>query len=65
MARRLRHCNRRYVAEIKSRTMFGLHRLAPKPMLMAEILGIFAEAQRKYPQVKLHLLVTMSNHYSA
>ncbi|MGK0361512.1 MAG: hypothetical protein ACI9U2_003830 [Bradymonadia bacterium] len=43
--------------------MFGLHRLVPKPMLMAEILGIFAEAQRKYPQVRLHFLVMLSNHY--
>ena len=63
MPRPLRHCNERYVAEITGRTLFGLFRLAPKPLLMTEIVGIFAKAQEKYPQVKLHIIVTLSNHY--
>ena len=65
MPRPLRHCSAQYVAEIAGRTLFGLFRLAPKPLLMTEIIGIFGKAQERYPQVKLHVLVTMSNHYHA
>ena len=64
MPRPLRHCDERYVAEITGRTLFGLFRLAPKPLLMKEVIGIYAKAQEKYPQVKLHIIDTLSNHYN-
>jgi hypothetical protein len=47
MPRPLRHCHAHYAAEITGRTLFGLFRLAPTPLLMKEIIGIFAKAQKK------------------
>lgn len=65
MSRTLRYSNRRYVAEITSRTLFGLFRLAPKSKFTQEFIGILAEAQRGYPQVELHFFVALSNHIHA
>ena len=65
MPRPLRYCSTQYVTEITARTLFGLFRLAPTPKLIEEIIGIFGKAQEKYPQVRLHYLVTMSNHLHA
>jgi hypothetical protein len=63
MGRPLRQFRGKYVQEITTRTLSGLYRLAPKPELVQEIIGIFGEAQRRYPGVAVHYIVTMSNHF--
>ena len=65
MGRPLRHYRRHYTQELTTRTLTGLYRLAPTPELNQEIIGILGEAQRRYPRVELHYIVTMSNHLHA
>ena len=62
MGRPLRYFRRRHMQEITTRTLAGLYRLAPKPALIQEIIGILGEAQRRYPGVAVYFVVTMSNH---
>ena len=65
MGRSLRYFRRHHYQEITTRTLGGLYRLAPKPALVQEILGILGEAQRRYPGVAVYYVVTMSNHLHA
>lgn len=65
MGRPLRYFRPHHTQEITTRTLGGLYRIAPKPALIQEIAGIFGEAQRRYPGVALHYVVTLSNHLHA
>lgn len=65
MGRTQRYFRRHHVQEITTRTLGGRYYLAPKSELIQEIIGILAEAQRRYPGVDVHFIVTLSNHLHA
>ena len=62
MPRRLRHVEPGRVYHLTHRTRGGRYAFVPTPELNAELIGVIGEAQSRWPQVKVHQMVWLSNH---
>jgi len=62
MARPLRYLESGDLIEVTTRTLQGLLRLRPSPLLCEIIIGILGRAQALYG-LEIHAFVFLSNHY--
>lgn len=62
MPRSLRFIRPGVVHELTRRTRRGRFAFAPTRRLVAALIGVVAEAQRRWPQIRLHQIVFKSNH---
>jgi REP element-mobilizing transposase RayT len=62
MAHQLRHAQPDIVYEMVRRTENGRFAFAPSMPLRAELLGVLADAQARWPSVRIHQFVWLSTH---
>lgn len=65
MAHRLRNIQPDVVYEAVRRTRRGRYAFVPSPALNAELAGVIGEAQKRWPQVRVHQWQWLSTHFHA
>lgn len=61
--RKLRHIEPRSLVEVVATTFQRRYLLRPSPELRRLFLGVLAKAQSMYPDVEIHAVTVLSNHY--